>query len=58
MTGAPVIELGYMYGILNVPKKGNMVTYFQTEVAPRRGITRPQDKCLGGEFFYCPSLES
>ncbi len=35
-----------------------MVTYYQTEVAPRRATTRPQDKGLGGEFFYCPTLDS
>ncbi|PEM20852.1 hypothetical protein CN617_31180 [Bacillus wiedmannii] len=56
VTGAPVIELGYMYGLHTVPNEGNMVTYYRTGVAPRRAITRPQDKRLGGEFFYCPSL--
>lgn len=58
MTGAPVIERGYMYGIHTVPKEGNMETFYQTGVAPRRAITRPQDNRLGGEFFYCPSLNS
>lgn len=43
VTGAPVIELGYKYGLHTVPKKDNMVTYCQTEVAPRRATTRPQD---------------
>jgi hypothetical protein len=28
VTGAPVIELGYMYGFHAVPDKDNMVTYY------------------------------
>ncbi len=51
VTGAPVIELGYMYGLHTVLNKGNMVTYYQTEVAPRHATTRPQDKGLEGGFF-------
>ncbi|ASN05444.1 hypothetical protein CFK40_10700 [Virgibacillus necropolis] len=43
VTGAPVIELRYMYGLHTVPIKDNMVTYYQTGVAPRRATTRPQD---------------
>lgn len=58
VTGAPVIELGYTYWLHTVPNEGNMVTYCQTGVAPRRATTRPQDNGLGGEFFYCPNLDS
>ncbi|MCZ1182410.1 hypothetical protein CHH77_02985 [Shouchella clausii] len=57
MTGAPVIELGYTYGLHTVPNEGNMVTYCQTGVAPRPATTRPQDNSLGGEFFYFPNLD-
>lgn len=43
VSGAPVKELGYTYGIHAVPDKDNMVIYYQTGVAPRRVTTRPQD---------------
>lgn len=58
VTGAPVIELGYLYDVNTVSNEGNMVTYYQTGVAPRHAITRPQDNVLGVSFFIVQILNS